>query len=188
MIKYLLNWYYFGQGDRLRLSFDVILTGTERSSAADSHDSEGHRGQEAKVHFWRNRTCSQPNLHNVYHHESWLCRTTGATGQPEGMILGQIEFIVIRPSSRLWDAAIRDLTKLRRQRQLQKAIGLVNKTTTLHVHHDCLYNFCRPCTTTTWNDNILSFFEDGNGKAINSIISVWTWARPPSLQLLPSFK
>ena len=57
------------------------------------------------------------------------------------MILCQIEFIVTRPSSRLWDAAIRDLTKLRRQRQLQKAIGLVSKTTTLHVHHDCLYIF-----------------------------------------------
>ena len=95
------------------------------------------------------------------------------------MIVCQIEFIVTRPSSRLWDAAIRDLTKLRRQRQPQKAIGLVSKTTTLHVHHDCLYIFCRPCTTTTWNDNILSFFEDGNGMVINSTMSVWTQVRSP---------
>ena len=38
---------------------------------------------------------------------------------------------------------------------------------------------CRSCTTTTWNDQILSFFEDENGKPINSTISVWTWARSP---------
>ena len=57
------------------------------------------------------------------------------------MIVCQIEFIVTRPSSRLWETAIRDLTKLRRQRQPQKAIGLVSKTTTLHVHRDCLYIF-----------------------------------------------
>ena len=33
--------------------------------------------------------------------------------------------------------------------------------------------------TTTWNDQILSFFEDGNGKTIISTISVWTRAWPP---------
>ena len=38
---------------------------------------------------------------------------------------------------------------------------------------------CRPCTTTTWNDQILSFFEDRNSKAINSTISVWTQEQPP---------
>ena len=47
------------------------------------------------------------------------------------------------------------------------------------MHHDSLYIFCRPCTTTTWNDNILSFFEDGNGMVINSTMSVWTQVRPP---------
>ena len=48
------------------------------------------------------------------------------------------------------------------------------------MHHAFLYKsfLCRPCTTTTWNDQILSFFEDGNGKAINSTISVWTRAWP----------
>ena len=42
---------------------------------------------------------------------------------------------------------------------------------------------CYPCTT--WNDQVLSFFEDGNSKVINSNISVWTRVRPPlfSLQL-----
>ena len=35
----------------------------------------------------------------------------------------------------------------------------------------------RPWTTTTWNDQILSFVEDGNGKAINSTISVLTRMR-----------
>ena len=38
---------------------------------------------------------------------------------------------------------IRDLTKLRRRekgdRQKKKKIGLMNKTTTLHVHHAFLY-------------------------------------------------
>ena len=55
----------------------------------------------------------------------------------------------------------RNFTKLRRrrrlQRQRQKAIGLVSKTTTLHVHHAFLW-IPLPCTTTTWNDQILSFF------------------------------
>ena len=32
-----------------------------------------------------------------------------------------------------------------------KAIGLITKTTTLHMHHSFLYIFCRYCTTTTWN-------------------------------------
>ena len=35
----------------------------------------------------------------------------------------------------------RDLTKLRRRRRRQKAIGLVSKTTTLHVHHAFSYIF-----------------------------------------------
>ena len=95
------------------------------------------------------------------------------------MILCQIEFIVTRPSSHLWDAAMRDLTKLRRKQQLQKAIGLVSKQQLCTCITIVCTFFCRPCTTTRWNDNILSFFEDGNGKAINSIISVWTWVRPP---------
>ena len=34
---------------------------------------------------------------------------------------------------------------------------------------------CRLCTTTTWNDHILSLL--GNDKAINSTISVWNRAR-----------
>ena len=38
---------------------------------------------------------------------------------------------------------------------------------------------CLPCTTVTWNDQILSLLENGNGKAINSTISIWTRARLP---------
>ena len=38
---------------------------------------------------------------------------------------------------------------------------------------------CCPSTTTTWNYQILSLLESGNGKAINSTISVQTWARSP---------
>ena len=60
------------------------------------------------------------------------------------------------------------LTKLqgRQQRQPQK------------VTNFCTFLY-RPSTTTTWNDHILNFFVDGNGKAINSIISVRTRAWPP---------
>ena len=46
-----------------------------------------------------------------------------------------IKLLILR--SRHYD--IRDLTKLRRRRQLQKAIGLVSKTTILHEHHAFLY-------------------------------------------------
>ena len=46
-----------------------------------------------------------------------------------------IKLLILR--SRHYD--FRDLTKLRRRRQLQKAIGLVSKTTILHEHHAFLY-------------------------------------------------
>ena len=38
---------------------------------------------------------------------------------------------------------------------------------------------CSHCITTTWNDQILTLLRNGNGKAINSTISVWTRARSP---------
>ena len=38
---------------------------------------------------------------------------------------------------------------------------------------------CSHCITTTWNDQILSLLRNGNGKAINSTLSVWTRARSP---------
>ena len=74
----------------------------------------------------------------------------------------------------------RDLTKprRRRQRERQKTIRLMCKTTALQVYHAFLY-ICLHCTTTTWNDQILSLLGNGNGKAINSTISVRTWARSP---------
>ena len=76
---------------------------------------------------------------------------------------------------------IRDLTKLQRLWQRQKAIALVIKKQLCVCIRPFLYISLPPCTTATWNDHVLSFscFEDGNGKTINSPISVWTWARPP---------
>ena len=59
---------------------------------------------------------------------------------------------------------------------VKRAIGLTSKTT-LHVHHAFCKFRCRLCTTTTWNDKILSVLEDGNGKTMNSAISVWPRAR-----------
>ena len=35
----------------------------------------------------------------------------------------------------------------------------------------------RPCTTTPWNDQILSLLQNGNSKTINSTISLWTRPR-----------
>ena len=77
---------------------------------------------------------------------------------------------------------IRDLTKLRRQgqRQSKKTIGLVSKTTPLHVHHPFLY-ISLPSLhdyDVKW-PNLKFFFEDWNGKAINSTISIWTQTRLP---------
>ena len=45
---------------------------------------------------------------------------------------------------------------------------------------------CRPCTTTMWNDQILSLLGNGNGKAINSTISVWTRVPSPLFSSNPS--
>ena len=52
----------------------------------------------------------------------------------------------------------------------------MSKTTTLHVHHAFLFI---SCTTTTWNDQILSWHENWKGKALNFTISVWTRTRSP---------
>ena len=54
----------------------------------------------------------------------------------------------------------------------------MSKTTTVHVHHAFCIFLCRPCPTTTWNDQILSWLENGNGKAINFAFSLWirTWS------------
>ena len=80
---------------------------------------------------------------------------------------------------------IRDLTKLRwrrkRQRHRQRAIGLVSKTTTLHVYYAFLY-ISLPSLhdyDVKWPNFIIRVFEDWNGKAINSTIPVWTRVWPP---------
>ena len=62
---------------------------------------------------------------------------------------------------------------------VKKALNLMSKTTTLHVHHAFLYILCCPCTTTKWNDQILSGLENGNGKEINFTSSLWTRMQSP---------
>ena len=75
----------------------------------------------------------------------------------------------------------RDLTKLRRrwqgERQKSNSFNEQNNSCTC-VTLFCTFLSC-PCTTTTWNDEILSLLENGNDKAINSNISVWIRARSP---------
>ena len=60
---------------------------------------------------------------------------------------------------------------------VKKAIGLKSK----QQHCTCITLFCTflwsPCITTTWNDQILGYLGNGDGKAINCTISVRTWAR-----------
>ena len=60
----------------------------------------------------------------------------------------------------------RDLTKLRRrrQRERQKTIGLMSKTTTLHVHHDFLYISLSFLHKYDVKWPILRSLENGNGK------------------------
>ena len=54
--------------------------------------------------------------------------------------------------------------------KVRRAIGLMSKTTTLHVHHAFLYISLLSLHN---NDvNFLSLRENGNGKTINSTISV----------------
>ena len=54
--------------------------------------------------------------------------------------------------------------------KVKRAIGLMSKTTTLHVHHAFLYISFLSLHN---NDvNFLSLRENGNGKTINSTISV----------------
>ena len=68
----------------------------------------------------------------------------------------------------------RDLTKLRWQwrPECQKS----NKFNNQNNNCTCITLFCTflclPCTTTTWNDPILSGLENGNGKAINFSFSL----------------
>ena len=84
-------------------------------------------------------------------------------------------------SVRRYFRVIRDLTKpwRRRQRERKKLIGLMSKTTTLQVHHASLYISLPSLHNYDVKDQILSLLGNGNGKAINSTISVWTWARSP---------
>ena len=54
--------------------------------------------------------------------------------------------------------------------KVKRAIGLMSKTTTLHVHHAFLYISLLSLHNN--HVNFLSLRENGNGKTINSTISV----------------
>ena len=67
---------------------------------------------------------------------------------------------------------------------VKKAVGLISKTTTLHVHHAFLYISLLSLHNYDVKWAILSFFlgrerTNAYGKAINSTISVWSRVRPP---------
>ena len=62
---------------------------------------------------------------------------------------------------------------------VKKAIGVMS----IKQQRTCITLFCTflccPCTTTTWNDQILTLLENGKDEAIYSTISVWTRAQSP---------
>ena len=79
-------------------------------------------------------------------------------------------FFLLNDSLNIGRRVTRNLTKPRRRRQRERqAIGLMSKTTTLHVHHAFLY-ISLPSLHNY--DQILSFLGNGNGKARNSTMSV----------------
>ena len=79
-------------------------------------------------------------------------------------------------------------------RASKKQIGLISKTTTLHVHHAFFCTFLyRHCTTTTWKCLVLRFTEDVNKQGRNFpqlSFSFQTWIRlyanSPGIQLQES--
>ena len=64
-------------------------------------------------------------------------------------------------------------TNIQRQdgnENFNKTIGLISKTTTLHVHHAFIFAFlCHFCTTTTWRCLILRFMENVNRQRRNLV-------------------
>ena len=66
---------------------------------------------------------------------------------------------------------------------VKKAIGLISKNKNNSARESCYFVlsfFAVPTTTTTWNGQISSVIENGDGNAINSTISVWTRTRRSS--------
>ena len=64
-----------------------------------------------------------------------------------------------------------------RQWEPKKSNSLISKQQVCSCITLIFTFLCCPCTTTTWNGKILSLLKNGNGKAINSTISVWIRAR-----------
>ena len=68
----------------------------------------------------------------------------------------------------------RELTRLRRRRRAKTQWVLwAKQQLCTGIKLFCTF-LCHPCTTTTWNVQILSWLENGNGKTINLTVSLWT--------------
>ena len=71
----------------------------------------------------------------------------------------------------------RHLTRPRRRRQRERQkhnrFYEQNNNSARESRFFCTF-LCRPCTTTTWNDPVLSWLENANGKTINLTVSPWT--------------
>ena len=54
-------------------------------------------------------------------------------------------------------------------KNVEQAVGLMNKTTTLHMHHTFSTFLCRPCATRTWgNEKIPNFMFCGGRKQLSN--------------------
>ena len=60
----------------------------------------------------------------------------------------------------------------------KKGIGLISKTTTLHVHHAFCTFHCRHCTTMKWKRLISRFVKDGNTRQRLSFSFPVLWHSP----------
>ena len=108
--------------------------------------------------------------------KAWCtCKLVVSLGKPNGYccfnVLVAVAVVVAK----------RDLTKLQRRRQLERETS--NKfnepnNNSARESRFFVHFFAVPAQlVTTWNDQILSFLGNGNGKTINSTISVRTQAR-----------
>ena len=151
------------------LSYNVLLTSTKTRLWCDSCIMNGHKN-------YFNSTCSvnravQKPLQNlmmlpflilffsqlcIHPGMSWFLRLLSPGIYKKVACIGQLYLL---KGTVYWDEDNRDLMKLRwwQQRESQKTLNLMSKTTTLHVHHVFLYILCCPFTTTMWNDQILSW-------------------------------
>ena len=164
------------------LSYNVLLTSTKTGLWSDSCIMNGHKN-------YFNSTCSvkwavQKPLRNlmmlpflilfssqlcIHPGMSWFLHLLSPSIYKKVACIGQ-PYLLQRTV--YWDEDSRDLMKLRwrQQWERQKRTKFNEQNNNSEGASRFLYILCCPCTTTKWNDQILSGLENGKGKAINNFI------------------